>query len=201
MEQKAVDMAMQKLREDPDFKKALEKYEEAEKLSQEYSAQLAKQLIDILHLDNKQQTIEEARYNLVVAKMSAAKLLATISSFSYIEKDFMDSLIRARQCVQDELIPMLIQQEPCGECESCKNGHPEQCIRPHVRDEYCESRFLPLLSDALIEYDAWSEILYNNIPADKKDSDVLQDLTDDFNNEINQLKIKKGNPPKEDTVS
>jgi len=179
------DKAIEKLREDKDFQKALSKYEEAEKLSQEHSSKIAQQLIDILNLSDEKQTIEDARFNLVVAKMTAAKLLATLSSFSYVEKDFMDALVNARKLVQDELVPMLIQKEPCGECEACKNGHPDRCLTPKIREQYCESRFLPLLSDALIEYDAWSEILYHNIPADKKDIDILQDINDEFQNKMN----------------
>ena len=198
MDQSIADKAIEKLREDKDFQNALSKYEEAEKLSQEYSANIAKDIVDILHLEDASQTIEQARFNLIVAKMTAAKLLAILSSFSYIEKDFMESLIRARKLVQDELVPMLIQKEPCGECEACKNGHKDRCIRPKIREDCCESRFLPLLSDALIEYDAWSEILYNNIPADKRDIDVLQDINDEFQNDVNQItKKRRGRPPKQ----
>ena len=196
MDQNITDKAIEKLREDKDFQNALSKYEEAENRSQEYSAKITKDIVEILHLEDSKQTIEDARFNLIIARMTAAKLLATLSSFSYIEQDFMDALTSARKLVQDELVPMLIQAEPCGECEACKNGHPDRCIRPHVREKYCESRFLPLLSDALIEYDAWSEILYNNIPSDKRDVDVLQDINDDFQNIVNQTKKRRGRPPK-----
>lgn len=196
MDQSITDKAIEKLREDKDFQNAMSKYEEAEKLSQEYSANFAKELVGILHLEDAKQTIEDARFNLLVAKMTAAKLLATLSSFSYLEKDFMDALINARKLVQEELVPMLMQKEPCGECEACKNGHPDRCIRPNVREAFCESRFLPLLSDALIEYDAWSEILYNNIPADKRDVDILQDIDDEFHDTVNQTKKRRGRPAK-----
>ena len=196
MDQNITDKAIEKLREDKDFQNALSKYEEAEERSQEYSAKIAKDIVEILHLEDSKQTIEDARFNLIIARMTAAKLLAILSSFSYIEQDFMDALTSARKLVQDELVPMLMQVEPCGECEACKNGHPDRCIRPHVREKYCESRFLPLLSDALIEYDAWSEILYNNIPSDKRDIDVLQDINDDFQNTVNQTKKRRGRPPK-----
>ena len=196
MDQSLADKAMEKLRQDKDFQNALSKYEEAEKKSQEYSANIAKDLIAILHLEDQKQTIEDARFNLIIAKMTAAKLLATLSSFSYLEKDFMDALINARKLIQDEIVPTLMQKEPCGECEACKNGHPDRCIRPKVREAYCESRFLPLLSDALIEYDAWSEVLYNTIPADKRDVDILQDIDDEFHNTMNQTNKKKGRPSK-----
>ncbi len=196
MDQSLADKAMEQLRQDKDFQNALSKNEEAEKKSQEYSANIAKDLIAILHLEDQKQTIEDARFNLIIAKMTAAKLLATLSSFSYLEKDFMDALINARKLIQEEIVPTLMQREPCGECEACKNGHPDNCIRPKVREAYCESRFLPLLSDALIEYDAWSEILYNTIPAEKRDVDILQDIDDEFHNTMNQTNKKKGRPSK-----
>ena len=196
MDQKAIDMATEKLRQDPDFQNALKKYEEAETIAQEKATDLAKQIVDMLHLEDEQQTIEDARFNLLVAKLTASKILVTLASFSYIEKDFMDALVRARKCVDEELIPMLMHKEPCGECEACKNGRRDDCIRPHIREEYCESRFLPLLSDALIEYDSWSEILYNHIPPDKRDIDILQDINDDFHNQQIQPKKRRGRPPK-----
>ena len=197
MDSSITDKAIEKLREDKDFQKAIQKYEEAEKISQDKSAEFAKELINMLHLEDVTQSIEDSRFNLLVAKMTAAKLLATLSSFSYLEKDFMESLINARKLVQDELVPMLIGAEPCGECDACKNGHPERCLRPKTREEYCESRFLPLISDALIEYDAWSEILYNNIPQDKRDIDVLKDINDEFQDSVNQTtKKRRGRPPK-----
>lgn len=159
MEEKDFD----KLREDEKFQKALDKYKKAEELSSEKAKVLAEELIQSFALKDSSQTIEEARFGLVVAKMAASKILATLSSFSYEEKTFMESLDNARRCVQEELIPMLINAQPCGECEECKNGHPEKCIRPNIRNAYCESRFLPLLCNSLIEYDAFSEILYTNI--------------------------------------
>jgi len=198
MEQSMVDEAMNKLKQDENFQNAIHKFEEAEDLAQKHSSDMAKHLIEILNLQDDKQTIEQARFNLIVAKMTAAKLLATLSSFSYLEQDFMDSLVNARKIVQDELVPMLMSAEPCGECEACKNGQKDRCMNPKIREEFCESRFLPLLSDALIEYDAWTEILYNNIPAEKRDVDILQDINDDFQNEANQVIKKKGRPPKKD---
>lgn len=199
MDQKMTDMAIQKLREDEDFQKALKSYEEAEEKSSGYASELSMKLIDILNLKDQNQTIQQARYNLVIAKMTVAKMLATLSSFSYEEKDFMESLQASRECVQKELVPMLMQKEPCGQCDECKNGHPERCIRPNIRNSHCESRFLPLLCDSLIEYDAWSEILYNNIPIDKRDVDVLGDINDNFQNAVNgniEPKKRRGRPPK-----
>jgi hypothetical protein len=194
MDSKMEDKAIEKLVQDEDFQKALKKYQEMEEQSSEKANKISIELVKDLGLQDQSITIEQARNNLVLAKMTAVKVLATLSSFNYEEHDFMNSLDRARKCVQEELVPMLIGKEPCGECEECKNGRPNNCIRPKVRDEYCESRFLPLLADALIEYDAWSETLYNNIPQDKRDIDILKDINDEFQNQTN-IK-RRGRPPK-----
>lgn len=190
------DKALEKLQQDPAFQKAMSKYEEAETKAQEISTRLTKELVNELNLEDTKQTVEDARFNLLVAKLAAIKALVSLTSFNYTENDFMESMIKARKCVQNELVPMLMQVEPCGECEQCKNGHKDKCIRPNVRQDHCESRFLPLICDSLIEYDAWSEILYNNIPADLKDEDVLGDINDEFQNEANKIIPKKGRPPK-----
>lgn len=187
---------MEMLNKDEDFQNALKKYEEAEKQSSEKANELSMKIIESFSLQDINQTIENSRFNLLMAKMTAAKMLATLSSFSYEEKDFMDSLVRARECVQKEIVPTLMDVQPCGECEECKNGNKDKCLRPIVRSEYCESRFLPLLADALIEYDAWSEILYNHIPQEKRDIDVLKDMNEEFQDSINIKHKKKGRPPK-----
>ena len=190
MEDQILAKIMTKLQEDPDFKNAITKYKLADDTSQKYALEIADKLVKDLDLMNEDQTIENARFNLMIAKMSAVKVLAALASFSYEEKDFMDAIEMSRQCVQEEIVPLLMQQEPCGECENCKNGKPNLCIQPKVRETHIESRFLPLLSEALIEYDAWNETLYNNIPADKRDEDVLQDINDEFQNSI--IRAKKG---------
>lgn len=194
-----VDEVMDKLREDPDFQNAMKKFEEADTLSRDYSLEMTDKLVDMLHLQDTNQTIENARFNLLVAKMSAAKLLASLASFSYEEKDFMDAVDRSRHCIQEEIVPLLTGAEPCGECENCKNGRPDICLRPNIRREYIESRFLPILAESLIEYDAWNEILFNSIPQDKRDVDVLKDINDDFQNQANEIVHKrKGRPSKTD---
>lgn len=196
MDSSISDKAMEKLIQDEDFQKALKKYEELEEQSAERANKISLELVKDLGLQDPQTTIDQARNNLILAKMTAAKVLATLSSFSYEEHDFMAMLEAARTCVQAELVPMLINKEPCGQCESCKNGRPNDCLNPKYRESHSESRFLPLLSDALIEYDAWSEILYNNIPQDKRDIDVLKDINDEFHDSQVPTKKRKGRPPK-----
>ena len=193
MENQTVDKALEKLRNDENFQKALQKYQEAEEKSSEKASEISLEIIKHFALQDMDQTIEEARFGLIVARMTASKILATLSSFNYEEKDFMESIDRARKCVQEELVPMLMDVKPCGECEECKNGHRENCLNPEVRKSYCESRFLPLLCDCLIEYDAWSEILYNAIPQDARDIDLLKDIND----ETESIK-RQGRPAKID---
>lgn len=196
MNDQIMENVMQKLKEDPDFKKAIEKYQNIDNISQKKALEIADKLVADLHLIDEDISIEEARDNIMIAKLSAAKALTALASFSYEEKDFMDAIDLSRHCVQNELVPMLMQEEPCGECENCRNGNPNLCIRPKVRESHVESRFLPLLAESLIEYDAWNEVLYNQIPQDKRDEDVLKDINDDFQNQI--IRPKKGRKKKED---
>lgn len=191
------EQAIEKLREDPNFQAALKKFEEMDVKSQEYAEKLSNDIVDLLGLNKQELTIDEARDNLLVARMTAAKVLATLSSFNYEEEEFINAITKARKCVTDELVPMLANAQPCGQCENCKNGHPDQCLNPQVRLDYTESRFLPLLSESLIEYDAWNEILYRAIPADETDADVLKDINPEFQIKTNPpVKKKHGRPKK-----
>ena len=160
----------EELENDKAFQDALKKFNEINEKSQDYVDKLSETIAQIMGLDNENTTLEQARDNLVIAKFTAAKLLASITSFSYTEKDFREAIIKARTCITDEIVPTLIQQESCGQCENCKNGHSDACIRPHIREEYTESRFLPLIAEALIEYDIWNEVLYKSIPVEERET-------------------------------
>lgn len=193
------DQIIEKLSEDPDFKKSLNKFQEIDDKSQQFSIDISNKIVEMLDLTNENLTREEARFNFLTAKLAAAKLLATIASFNYEEDDFLEGMERARKMIPEEVVPMLMNVQPCGQCDNCKNGKKNECLNPKVREEACESRFLPLLSEALIEYDIWNEVLYNSIPADKKDVDILKDLDDDFHDQIVDAKPKKrGRPPKKE---
>ena len=192
MSDKVTDIAMEKLKEDESFKKALEVFESA----QDKSQKLVEKLMDVImkelpDITDHNASIQDSRVAYMTAKLAAAKALISLASFSYQQDDFIKALDNAHNCVYNELIPMLMDKEPCGQCEECKNGNKSQCLQPKVREEYCESRFLPMLCGSLIEYDAWSEVLFNNIPSDKRDVDVLKDMNEEFQNK--QIK-KKGKP-------
>ena len=186
----------EKIMQDEHFKKGYSEYQALDAKSQELSVKYVEDIANILELNKSDVTIEQYRHNLLLAKFTVAKILATLSSFNYEESDFMQAMERARRCTAEELVPMLINQEPCGECEECKNGKPNECLNPNIRSEYCESRFLPLLCEALIDYDIWNEILYHNIPSDLKDEDILGDLDDEFKNSMAPKPKKKGRPKK-----
>lgn len=190
------DEAMKKLEEDEHFQKALAQFKEADNKSTEYSQSMAEQIVKMLDLGNQKLTIEQARLNHLTAKLAAAKLLATLSSFNYDETDFNRMIHKANDVVVNELMPMLLDRQPCGECDECKNGHPEKCLNPIIRNELVESRFLPLLAESMIRYDAWSEILYRNIPSELKDEDVLDDINDKFHNAVNGSNKKRPGRPK-----
>ena len=189
----------EKLMEDKNFQKGYKQYQDLDTKSQELSVKYVKDIMTILELDKPDITIERYRHNLLLAKFTVAKILATLSSFNYEENDFHDAMDRARHCVAEELVPMLINEEPCGECKNCKDGKPDECLNPKIRTKHCESRFLPVLCEALIDYDIWNEILYRSIPSDLKDEDILGDLDDEFHNKTFAKPKKRGRPKKSET--
>lgn len=198
-EKNLTEQAMSKLKDTPEFKESMLRFGEADEKSQQMCVDLANNIINLLELDNDKLTVEQARFNLLVAKLVFAKALATLSSFNYEEPDFLQAMERARHCVAEELVPMLINEQPCKQCDECKKGNFNNCIHPIVRSEYCESRFLPILCEALIEYDVWNEILYYKIPAELTDSNVLGDLDEEFHDKMNvhKQKKKRGRPSKQ----
>lgn len=104
---------------------------------------------------------EESEFNITTAILAVSKSLIQLASFMYdTEEEFLIATKRARTSVVSEIIPTLLNPEPCGQCESCKNGKPEECITPNVRHEYTQSRFLPILCGHVIEYDLFNKVLH-----------------------------------------
>lgn len=171
------EQAKHALDENPAVKTAWDEYNDMETQARELANKMSEVIIQELHLDDDSLSIKEARKHHVIAKLASSGLLAMLSSLSYDEADFAISAKRAREIVTNQLVPMLVDEQPCGECDECKNGHPEKCLNPKYDEKNSESRFLPLLCQALIEYDAWAESLHNNIPSDLTDEDVLKEVT------------------------
>ena len=187
----------EQLSKDENFQRGKNRYNEVVDKAMTFGESMIEKVIEVLDLANDELTLEQARFNLMVAKMSVAKMLSTLSSFSYEEEEFFSATTKARDFVANELIPHLLDSQPCEQCDECKNGRPDNCINPTVREEYTESRFLPIICEALIDYDIFNEILYHEIPQDLRDEDVLKDLDEEFQEEVNKItKPKKRGRPK-----
>lgn len=104
---------------------------------------------------------EEQDFNVTTAILAASKVLTHLASFMYdTEDEFLVDVKKARTDVVSDIIPALLDPQPCGLCEECKNGHPEECINPTVRGDHTSSRFLPVLANMLIEYDLFNKVIH-----------------------------------------
>lgn len=142
------------LEKNEDMQRGLEEFrkidDKATAVSQEITSKLVESVIK-----------EENKYNITTSILTVAKCLTQLSSFLYdTEDEFLAELKKARESVISDVIPALLRPEPCGKCEECKNGHPEDCINPDVRADYTTSRFLPILANMLIEYDLFNKVLH-----------------------------------------
>lgn len=100
-------------------------------------------------------------FSISTATLAVAKTLSMISSFLYdTEDEFLADILKARTCVVTDLIPALLDPQPCGLCESCKDGNPEACTNPEVRGDYTLTKFLPIICNMLIEYDLFNKVLF-----------------------------------------
>ena len=76
------------------------------------------------------------------------------------EEEFLMDIKKARTSTVSDVIPALLDPQPCGNCLACKDGNPLECETPQVRGDYTTSRFLPLLCNMVIEYDLFNKILH-----------------------------------------
>lgn len=144
---------------DPDLAKGYEEYNDIEKEADDMAKQITKDLLEaIIKKDNN-----DKKLNLSTVIMAAAKTLSYLSGYMYDEeKEFLDDVQLARQAVVSDIIPALLHVKPCGECENCKNGEPEECLNPKLTPEYTTSRILPIIANMLIEYDIFNKVLWIN---------------------------------------
>ena len=134
-------------------KDAFSRVEEmADKIADDMASELVKKIVE-------KSNSEE--FNLSTAILAAAKTLTRLASFMYQEEqEFLKDVRMAREAIVADVLPALLSPQPCGLCEECKNGHPEECIQPNVRAERTTSRFLPVLANMLLEYDLYNKILW-----------------------------------------
>ncbi len=142
------------LSQDPKFKEGLAAYHDIEEKAHEKASEIAKLLVD-------QILKKEDKFNISTAIMAVAKTLTHLASYLYdTEEQFLTDVQKARTCAVSDIIPALLDPQPCGICEECRNGNPTACLKPNVRADYTETRFLPILANMLIEYDMFNKVLH-----------------------------------------
>ena len=147
-----IDSAIEK---DEDFQKGYEEFQRIEQKANSVAEELSATLVEsIVKQDGE-------KFNLSTAVMAVAKTLTHLVSYMYeTEEEFLADVKKGRTAVVSDVIPALLNPQPCGLCEECRNGNPEFCSKPNVRGDYTTSRFLPILANMLIEYDMFNKILY-----------------------------------------
>lgn len=146
------------LNTNPDMQKGFEEYAELNKRAEEKASQMAEDMIKDIIVNGK-----KGEDNMTVALMTTAKLLTHLASYFYDTPDeFVKAVDKARHSVTEDIIPALLDPQPCGNCPNCQNGKKDECTTPVVRTEYTQSRFLPVLCNMLIEYDIFNKVLWMN---------------------------------------
>jgi hypothetical protein len=156
------------LRQDEDFQNGLEEYKSLEQKANSVAEEISSTLVDSI-------VKEQGKFNITTAILAVAKSLSHLTSYLYdTEEDFLIDVKKARTSVVSDVIPALLDPQPCGNCESCKNGSPMECINPEVRGDHTTSRFLPILCNMLIEYDLFNKVMYMH-SAGKEDNEPTLD--------------------------
>ena len=153
------------------FDEGIKEFDNVSSAASDISKQIVTQLTDKIIKENNGET-----FNLTTSILAASKSLAGLASYLYdSEEEFIRDLQLAREAATDIIIPALLQQVPCGECEECRNGNPDGCINPNAREYLTTSRFLPILCAMIIEYDYFNKIVYTHISAasEQEDQDVV----------------------------
>jgi histone acetyltransferase (RNA polymerase elongator complex component) len=123
---------------------------------------------------------EEDKFNITTAILAVAKSLSHLSSYLYdTEEEFLTDVKKARTATVSDVIPALLDPQPCGNCMSCKDGKPMECINPQVRGDYTTSRFLPVLCNMVIEYDLFNKIMHmHTVGKEEKKCEVEEAVTE-----------------------
>ena len=172
-----IDSAIEK---DENFQKGYEEFnrieQKANKVAEELSATLVESII---------KNDDGEKFNLSTAIMAVAKTLTHLASYMYdTEEEFLTDVKKGRTAVVSDVIPALLDPQPCGLCEECKNGNPEFCLQPNVRGDHTTSRFLPVLANMLIEYDMFNKIIYMHTAGKIEEQPVETKESTDFDEAI-----------------
>lgn len=142
------------LENDERYKEGFAAYKEMETKAHQEAEKLAEALIQAI-------VRKEDKLNITTALMAVSKTLTHLASYLYdTEEEFLTDVQKARTTVVVDMIPALLDPSPCGLCEACKNGTPMECTQPKVRNDYTETRFIPLVCNMLVEYDLFNKILH-----------------------------------------
>ena len=142
------------LERDENVQAGLEEYKKMEQKANSVAEEISSTLIESI-------VKEEGKFNITTAILAVAKSLSHLASYLYdTEEEFLLDVKKARTSTVSDVIPALLDPQPCGNCMSCKDGKPMECITPQVRGDYTTSRFLPVLCNMVIEYDLFNKILH-----------------------------------------
>ncbi len=167
--------AFEALKQDKDYQAGIQAYKELELKAHEESNKIAQQLVE--------QIVKKVdKFNLSTAILTAAKTLTHLASFLYdTEEEFLSEVQKARRAVVTDVIPALLDPTPCGKCEACKNGRPNECLNPDVREDYTESRFLPLVANMMLEYDMFNKIIHMYLFKEEQEAEGKEEEKKDGN--------------------
>lgn len=142
------------LEKDTDLQKGLAEYKQMEDKANSVAQEISSSIVESI-------VKEQEKFNITTALLAVSKALTHLTSYLYdSEEEFLTDVKKARTSVVSDIIPALLDPQPCEECQNCKNGNEEECLNPIVRGDYTQSRFLPILCNMLIEYDLFNKVIH-----------------------------------------
>ena len=154
------------LNRDENVQAGLDEYKRMEQKANSVAEEISSTLIESIVKEEDipflaQSAYDDDKFNITTAILAVAKSLSHLSSYLYdTEEEFLIDVKKARTATVSDVIPALLDPQPCGNCMSCKDGKPMECMNPQVRGDYTTSRFLPVLCNMVIEYDLFNKIMH-----------------------------------------
>lgn len=161
------------LKKDEKMQAGLEEYAKMEKQANDVAEEISSTLIESI-------VKEQGKFNISVAILAVAKSLSHLASYLYdTEEEFLTDVKKARTATVSDVIPALLDPQPCGNCQSCKDGNPMECINPTVRGDHTTSRFLPILCNMVVEYDLFNKVLHMYTVGRDQHDEAISDNKED----------------------
>lgn len=178
------------LERDPKYQEGLRVYQDSEKKAVAVSQEIATKLIDAI-------VKKEDKFNITTALLAVSKALTHLTSYLYdTEDEFLSDVQKARTAVVTDVIPALLNPQPCGKCKACKDGRFHECENPDVRGDYTSTRFLPIICNMLIEYDLFNKILHMYTAGNDEAQENSEKSSSDVASE-DKIKEESGNGNKQ----